>query len=233
MDHAYPTPNSSQTTRTQVGPKVSPTKSTFGDGDAAFVNKLFTQLQAIFPAWRQAFPDDAALAEAKRQWSMGIIEAGLTSGDAIKAGLAKARKSKNPFIPSVGMFIEWCRQAALEHTQFPSLDAVLLQITQYAHYRKFPAMRPEQAPSISPVGYWVYQHIDTYAVSRADTQEARRLVGVVYEEAREKATAGFDFPEPPQLIPSELAPTAATPESKERNRQTLNNLKSMFRGSQS
>lgn len=180
--------------------------STFANSDAGFINRLFTQLQAIFPAWRQAFGDEAAVAEAKRQWTLGMIEAGLTNGDAIKAGLSRARRSKNPFIPSVGMFIDWCHEAVRERSNFPTIDCVILQITRYSHNRKFPD--PKFVPEIHPVSYWIYQHINTYALSHAEEKEARRMVGVVYTEASEKASQGFEFPKPPELIPEGVGKNA-------------------------
>jgi len=187
--------------RTQVGQPASQTNSAFGNDDASFVNKLFTQLQAIFPAWRQAFPNDAAVGEAKRQWSLGLIESGLTSGDSIKSGLAKARKSKNPFLPSIGQFVDWCQEAVRDQLNFPTLDAAILQISRYSHSRKYP--NPKYVPEIHPVAYWIYQHIDTFAVSHADEREARRLVGIAYAEASEKASQGYVFESPPNLLPEE------------------------------
>ena len=37
-------------------------------GTTEVVNALFKELQAIFPAWKQAWPDDEALKAAKRSW---------------------------------------------------------------------------------------------------------------------------------------------------------------------
>lgn len=198
------------TSMTQAGATTSTQRST-SDSDRAFVNGLFRSLQAIFPAWRQAFADDAAINEAKRQWSLGLIEANLTSVEAIKAGLAKARKSKNPFLPSVGMFIDWCHEAVRDRLNFPSLDAVILQVSQYSHHRRYP--NPRFVPEIHPVAYWIYQHVDTFAVSRAEEREARRLVGIAYAEASEKAAQGYVFDSPPQLLPEEAGAGAPmTPE---------------------
>lgn len=183
---------------TPAGATTSTQRST-SDNDRAFINGLFRSLQAIFPAWRQAFSDETAVNEAKRQWSLGMIEAGLTNADLIKAGLSRARRSKNPFIPSVGQFIDWCHEAVRERVNFPSVDCVILQISRYSHNRKYPD--PKFVPEIHPVSYWIYQHVDSYALRHADEREARRLVEIVYREASEKASTGFEFPKPPELIP--------------------------------
>ncbi len=192
---------------------------------------MFSQLQAIFPAWRQAFTSDAEAAEARRQWALGLVEAGITDTAAIKAGLGKARRAKSPFLPSVGQFVEWCREAARERLGFPSVESVLLQITQYSHAEKFPLRNPDHWPQIHPAAYWIYQHIDKYAVSHARQDEALRLVRVVYDEAVERAARGMEFPAPPKLIPDEIGAGApSTPEQVEAATAARASIRSMFGG---
>jgi hypothetical protein len=201
--------------------------SEIGSSDVNFINGIFKSLQAIFPAWRQAFPDDAAVAEAKRQWTMGLIEAGLTSAGAIKPGLALARKSRNPFIPSIGQFVGWCQDAAKARIGFPSDDAVIVQILDFSRTRG-----TKHQSAIHPVAYWIYQHVDLYALKHAaDTREAKRILAGAYHEAEEKAAAGYEFPESPKLLPDDVAarpaPTAEQIAERERARAAL---KGMFRG---
>jgi len=192
---------------------------------------LFSQLQAIFPAWRQAFTSDAEAAEARRQWALGLVEAGITDAAAIKAGLSKARRAKSPFIPSVGQFVEWCREAARERAGFPTVESVLAQIVRYSHTMKFPPSDPRFLPEISPVAYWIYQHIDKYAVSHARQEEALRMVRIVYDEAVERAARGLEFPPPPKLIPDDIGAGApSTPEQVAAARAARAGIRSMFGG---
>jgi len=74
------------------------------------INKLFTELQAIFPAFKNAWPTNDCFREAKKQWLLAFMEANLCNMDQIKKGLKKCRSSQNPFAPSVGEFIAWCRE---------------------------------------------------------------------------------------------------------------------------
>ncbi len=209
---------------TPAGPTDSARPSEVGSGDRNFVNGIFKTLQAIFPAWRQAFPDDAAVAEAKRQWMLGLIESGLTNPDAIRAGLALARKSKNPFIPSVGQFIGWCQEAAKTRIGFPSADSVLIQILDFSRTRG-----SHYQTEIHPVAYWIYQHVDLYEVKRADTKEAKRIIAGAYREAEEKAAAGFEFQHPPQLLPAEVdSRPSPTPEQVAEREAARAKIKAMF-----
>lgn len=125
------------------------------------------------------------------------------------------------------MFIDWCHEAVRDRLNFPTLDAVILQISRYAHSRKYP--NPKQIPEIDPVAYWIYQHIDTFAVSRADEREARRIVGIAYDEASEKAAQGHVFDAPPNLLPEEAG--AGAPVSEEQRYAAAaarSNIKALF-----
>lgn len=73
------------------------------------VNRLFSELQAIFPAWRNTFPDEHSLAQAKKSWVKGFVDARIGSLEQIKLGVKRARASRSPHWPAVGQFIDWCK----------------------------------------------------------------------------------------------------------------------------
>jgi hypothetical protein len=73
------------------------------------INKIFIELAAIYPAWKNAFPNQQALDECKRQWMKAFKETELDKWEYIERGLKEARADKNPFLPSVGQFVDWCR----------------------------------------------------------------------------------------------------------------------------
>ena len=77
-------------------------------GTASVVNSLFAELQCIFPAWKQAWPDEDSLKAAKRSWIKGFMAAGINSLEQIRFGIQQCRKSGGDFAPSVGRFIRWC-----------------------------------------------------------------------------------------------------------------------------
>lgn len=85
-----------------VMPKILP------PGTVDVVNALFKELQAIFPAWKQAWPDDEALRAAKRSWTKAFIIAEINTLEQIRYGLQNCRQSGTDFAPSVGKFIKWC-----------------------------------------------------------------------------------------------------------------------------
>lgn len=89
-------------------PPVIEPLGTVDDDTAEVVERLFRQLQAIFPAHKQAWPDDKALAAAMRSWTKGFIAEGICTLEHIRFGIEQCRKSGSPFAPSIGQFIVWC-----------------------------------------------------------------------------------------------------------------------------
>jgi hypothetical protein len=91
-------------------PSVAPIK--VDQRTAEIVNTVFDKLQGIFPAWRQAWVDDVALFNAKREWIAGFIQGGINSDEQLAFGFQQARKSISPFLPNVGQFVDWCKPTA-------------------------------------------------------------------------------------------------------------------------
>lgn len=94
--------------RTGNIPAITEPLGTVDDATAEVVERLFRQLQAIFPAHKQAWPDDKALSAARRSWTKGFMVAGICTLEHIRFGIEQCRKSGSPFAPSIGQFIGWC-----------------------------------------------------------------------------------------------------------------------------
>lgn len=113
-------------------PAAKPSPNPLDPAAVEIVNVLFTQLQAIFPAWRQAWPDTAALAAAKRNWVRAFMAAGIRDVEQIRYGLQQCRLSGSDFAPSVGKFIQWCRPTP-EALGCPTVEQAYLQACRLAH----------------------------------------------------------------------------------------------------
>lgn len=85
------------------------------------VNSLIKELKAIFPAWRQAWPDDDDLQAYKRSMTKGFIAEGITSVEQIRFGVRACRTLPTNFVPSVGSFIAMCKPTP-EMLGLPSED---------------------------------------------------------------------------------------------------------------
>lgn len=94
---------------TRAAMSGKPQHAANSERSAMVVNEVFKRLKAIFPAWRQAMPDDQAEQQTKRQWTIAFVEAGLSSLQQIQMGLTLARKQQTDWWPSPGKFIGWCQ----------------------------------------------------------------------------------------------------------------------------
>lgn len=80
-----------------------------GGGTKDIIDGLFEALLSIYPAFKQAWPTQSIIDDAKNQWLLAFQQARLNDVELIKEGLKKARLSTSNFVPSVGQFIEMCR----------------------------------------------------------------------------------------------------------------------------
>lgn len=81
------------------------------DNAKILVDKVFDQLGSIFPAWKQAWPDNDSMSKAKREWVKSFVENGVNSVDHLREGFRMARSSNSDFLPSPGKFSKWCVQS--------------------------------------------------------------------------------------------------------------------------
>jgi hypothetical protein len=112
MDHISKHLNNQgrSTTTTQAGE----TSSSVNKDTLELVNQIFERLRAIYPAWKQAMPDNDAVRASKKEWLGGLMDAGIADWGLIQAGVDACRGSGSPFWPSVGQFIGYCHKAAME-----------------------------------------------------------------------------------------------------------------------
>lgn len=189
---------------------------------AKHVNDIFRALQAAFPAWRSAFPDDAALKAAKASWVKGLIEGGITDMEQIARGVRKARQSESDFFPSVGKFIAWCK---------PSLEEFGLPVPAMAfHEASMYAGRIYEHEWSHPGVLEAGRRADLWNLRHGDVSE--KTFFAIYKQVCDEVMAGAKF-EAPELHSDRLERHAngsevMTEESKERGRKVLDELKGMF-----
>lgn len=96
------------------------------------VNLLFRELQAIFPAWRQAWPDDDTLQAAKRSWVKAFMSEGIDRIGQVRHGIEQCRTLATAFAPSVGQFMAMSRPAP-ERLGLPPVEQAYAQAIANAH----------------------------------------------------------------------------------------------------
>lgn len=115
------------------------------------IDDLFDRLKGIHPAWRQAWPTEAELGAAKREWLAAFVKAGIRQVEQIQHGLRMARQNREAFVPPVGQFVDWC--FAPEAFRLPPLERAYAQAMRNTH------------PAQAPVARWSHDAIYHAAVA--------------------------------------------------------------------
>lgn len=115
-------------------------------GTVQVINALFRELMAIFPAWKQAWPDQEAIGAAKATWTKAFMAEKITRIEQIRFGIEQCRKLGSDFAPSVGKFIKLC-QPTPEMLGIPPLAKAFRESCRNAH------------PSMAGQANWSHQAV--------------------------------------------------------------------------
>lgn len=151
------------------------------------VNLLMERLKQIFPSMRSQLADKDYETGVIQQWAIALAENNLLKPDSIKRGLAKARLHNSPFLPSVGMFIEWCKPN-YEDLGLPSEEEALKQALN-AHLTKHEAV------------LHALSMVDSFELRSASGDVCRRIWKKAWGETIKFAENGGEFKKP---LPKEM-----------------------------
>ncbi len=166
------------------------------------VNDLFIELQAIFPAWRRAWPDDKSLAAAKRSWVRAFVASGIDRIEQIRFGLAQCRVSGSDFAPSVGRFIEWCA---------PTPEQLGLPATRDAYREACRIAHPTaSADGVHAAVYHAATEVGFWELANLPEQKSYKLFERVYGAVVQMVLGGKPLREVPKALPPSVS--VCTPE---------------------
>lgn len=175
-------------------PPVPTTNSRPDDGTVAVINALFRELMAIFPAWKQAWPDDKAVGAAKVSWTKAFMAERITKIEQIRHGIEQCRKRTNPFAPSVGEFIEMSRPTP-EMLGLPSLQQAMHEAVSNAH------------PAMAATAVWTHEAV-YHAATEVGFHNLRSLqaesVHRLFERSYSMAVRAILSGEPLRTMPKAL-----------------------------
>lgn len=169
---------------------------------AEVVNKLFAELQSIFPAWKQAWPTEQALIAAKRTWIKGFMRAGISTLEQIQFGIERCRESGAEFAPSVGRFVHWC-QPSPAMLGLPEPGRAYREACANSH----PAATPTWS---SPAVYHAACETGFYELANLAEEKSRRLFERNYAATVRMLLAGEPLREIPKALPASVS--VCTPE---------------------
>jgi hypothetical protein len=190
---------------------------TVDPGTASVVNKLFAELQSIFPAWKQAWPNEKALDAAKRTWIKGFMRAGINSLEQIRLGIDRCRESGADFAPSVGRFVKWC-QPTPEMLGLPTVERAYGEACRNSH----PAADGKWS---HPGVYHAACETGFHALRTMGEEVSRRLFERNYTATVRMLLAGEPLREIPKALPETVS--VRTPEV---GREALAELRLAMKG---
>ncbi|MGP6426334.1 replication protein P [Pseudomonas pharyngis] len=176
--------------------EVAPVKA--DPGTVQVINSLFRELMAIFPAWKQAWPDNDATNAAKATWTKAFMAEKITTIEQIRFGIEQCRKLGSDFAPSVGKFINLC-QPTPEMLGLPSLEAAFREACRNVH------------PSMAGQANWSHDAIWHTAkesgfesLNRLETSLARKLFERNYVITVRRLIDGLPLQKMPLALPARV-----------------------------
>jgi hypothetical protein len=151
---------------------------------------------AIFPAWKQAWPDKEAIGAAKATWTKAFMAENITRIEQIRFGIEQCRKLGSDFAPSVGKFIKLC-QPTPEMLGIPSLEKAFREACRNAH------------PSMAGQAKWSHQAVWHTAkecgfepLNRLETSLAMKLFERNYVITVRRMIEGLPLQKMPLALPA-------------------------------
>lgn len=189
-------------------------------GTVQVINALFRELMAIFPAWKQAWPDQEAIGAAKATWTKAFMAENITKIEQIRFGIEQCRKLGSDFAPSVGKFIKLC-QPTPEMLGIPPLEKAFREACRNAH------------PSMAGQANWSHQAVWHTAkecgfesLNRLETSLALKLFERNYVITTRRMVDGL----PLQTMPLALPPKAQARRTPDIGNQALAELRARRAG---
>lgn len=163
-------------------------------------------------------------AETRRQWLLGLIDAGIKTQQQIDAGLTRCRIHNSPFLPSVGQFVTWCREAVEAENDLPSeIDARMAMNRELA---KSPDVR--DWTQYHPAVFWAYSQHGSFEWKQMANKDQRLAFAEVWTSVKRMLRQGFDFATALPKIEIEETESVAAPASKETATHFCGSILAMF-----
>lgn len=187
------------------------------------VDKLFEQLKSAFPAMFYQL-NDGSEEKLKRQWVIAFVENKI-SPSMLNAGMRIARRQTKPFLPSVGLFIEWCEQGLIEQYGLPSSADLINKVFEYSAVRGFDDFHEFNFGS--DANYWLIT--DLYQAMHDENLGLKALTERAYKltfDLAKKLMNGYVIPSPKKSLPKKVKAKRLT---REQQLSKIDELKRKFR----
>lgn len=182
---------------------------------ARIVNTLFDELRSIFPAWKQAWPNEKAENRAKRTWVKGFVRAGVATLEQLRYGIEACRLMDTDFAPSVGKFVKLCVPTA-EDLGLPGDESAWREVVRHCGN---PGNRRWSHEAVYLAGCSVGWF--NLRASSIPEETLRKRFDHAYFQLRRRVSMGLPMEEPRQGIEDQSAGRELTPEQADRRAERV------------
>jgi len=172
--------------------------------DRKIINYIFHKLQAICPAWQQSLAGmshdekEKLLKTQKREWLSSLMAAGINQRHVIDYALNCVKESGNPFLPTIGQFIGWCREGSLP-------EGILTPHKAYKEVTEYQCLPREQRKpqGLSPEVYHTLVSLaDIHAWRHMSKDKHKEYWESEYQRTLELLRAGGQLKQAPEPVKS-------------------------------
>lgn len=170
---------------------------------AAVMDKLFDHLTVICPAWHKALQTDESIANFKAIWLEEIINAGIRNWRLLANGLERCKQEKNPFLPSVGQFIEWCLAENYAELGLPDEERLYNRIQAFM---AFGMEEIQQFKFSNNAEYWLITELyQRNSRGKWDEKMLRQEIDKSLKKMAARVKAGEPIPAPQITLPEKVS----------------------------
>lgn len=159
--------------------------------------KIFNRLKATHLGWRANIKSQAEYDNARREWVRLLLEHRLTPKE-VERGLRVADTDKNPYLPSFGQFLEWCKTIDYHELGLPDVDQLLKLLDRSL---RFDFIEIQKLKFKSNAEYWLIT--DLYARNKKYSwkdETLRNQAEKALVEMAKRIVAGEQIPPPKPVI---------------------------------
>lgn len=164
--------------------------------------------------------------EAKNQWLMALMEAGIDDWSMVEGGLAELRQTPGQFLPSTGDFIQLCWTRKFKQMKIPTESEAYTQLQNFMA----PRDHDRDFSQLNPAVYAAYTRLDWSLMTTESDTKQRKLFSDAWRQVLNSIKAGHKLPTflSPKKRLQEKKYITQSERSKKIGTETLENLKNLL-----
>ncbi|EOX4865314.1 replication protein P, partial [Haemophilus influenzae] len=133
---------------------------------------------------------------AKKTWLRVLVREKITRPQ-LENGICEAEKSLDKFLPSVGLFVYWCKAYDYHALGLPNEAELYQRYNTFLGYARF---NRDEFQYRSKVEFWLLKNLYEKCKKKSE-EDTLKAIPKLLIEAAEKVRSNFPFEDIPKMIP--------------------------------